>query len=48
VGAGKKTPASIIRGTCAFVSKIRGYSGVSDFVSAYRERNKKFFRKIEK
>ncbi|MBN1804928.1 MAG: hypothetical protein JW837_06730 [Sedimentisphaerales bacterium] len=37
----------IIRATCAFDSKIRGFSGESVFVSACMEGNKNFFRKIE-
>jgi hypothetical protein len=47
VGAGKKMPPSIIGGTCAFDSKIRVFLKVADFVSAYMERDKNFFRKIE-
>ena len=43
----EKRRPSIIRGTCAFGSKIRGFSGISEFVSAYEEKNKNFFRKIE-
>ena len=39
--------ASIIRGTCAFDTKIWGFSRESLFVSAYEERDKKIFRKIE-
>jgi len=46
-GAGKKMPPSIIRATCKFDSKIRGFLKVSDFISACMERNKNFFRKIE-
>jgi hypothetical protein len=41
-------PASIIRGRCVFESKIWGFLRESLFVSAYEERNKNFFRKIEK
>ena len=47
VGAGKKMPPSIIRRPCRFDSKIRGFWGRSEFVSACLERNKKIFRKIE-
>jgi hypothetical protein len=42
----EKRRPSIIRATCRFDSKIRVFSGVSDFVSAYLERDKNFFRKI--
>jgi hypothetical protein len=47
VGAGKKTPASIIRGTCAFESKFEAVSRDLGHVSRLVERNKNFFRKIE-
>jgi hypothetical protein len=40
-------PPSIIGRTCRFDSKFRGFLKVSDFISAYVERNKNFFRKIE-
>ena len=44
---GEKSSPPIIRGTCAFDSKNRVFLRVSEFVSAYVGRNKKFFRKIE-
>ena len=40
-------PASIIRGSCRFDSKIRVFLKGIDFVSSYKERSKNFFRKIE-
>ena len=43
----EKSSPSIIRASCRFDSKIRVFSGVPDFVSAYVERNKNFFQKIE-
>jgi hypothetical protein len=43
----EKRRPSIIRASFTFDSKIRGFSEVSDFVSAYKERDKNFFRKIE-
>ena len=45
-GAGKKMPPSIIGRSCRFDSKIRVFSEVSDFVSAYVKGIKNFFRKI--
>ena len=42
----KNRGPSIIRRTCAFDSKIRVFLEVSEFVSAYIERDKNFFRKI--
>ncbi len=46
-GSPKKGSPSIIGGTCRFDSKIRVFWEMSDFVSAYVERNKNIFRKIE-
>ena len=46
-GTRKKNSPSIIRRRCAFESKNRGFSRMSEFVSAYMERDKKFFRKIQ-
>jgi len=46
-GALKKGSPSIIRATCRFDSKIRGFLKGTDFVSAYVERDKNFFRKIQ-
>jgi hypothetical protein len=46
-GQEEKNNSPIIRATCRFDSKIRGFSGAPDFVSTYVERNKNFFQKIE-
>ena len=43
----EKRRPSIIRASFTFDSKIRVFSVMPDFVSAYMERNKKNFRKIE-
>jgi len=40
-------PPSIIRASFSYDSKIRGFSGMAEFVSACLERNKNFFRKIQ-
>ena len=40
-------PPSIIGRTCRFDSKIRGFSGMVDFVSAYVKGIKNFFRKVQ-
>jgi hypothetical protein len=47
LGQAEKMPASIIGRTCRFDSKIRVFLKVGEFVSAYLERNKIFFRKIQ-
>jgi hypothetical protein len=41
-------PLSIIRGRCAFDTKNERFLRGVVFVSAYEERDKNFFRKIEK
>jgi len=46
-GGEKKRRPSIIRASFTFDSKIRGFSGMSDFVSACLVRDKNFFRKIQ-
>jgi len=46
-GRRKKRRPSIIRRTCAFDSKNGVFGVMCDFVSAYVERDKNFFRKIE-
>ena len=47
VGAGIKTPASIIRCTFAFDSKNGLDSGCPKIVTRFVERDKNYFRKIE-
>jgi len=44
---GEKRRPSIIRRPCSFDSKIRVFSRRTEYVSAYKERDKIFFRKIE-
>jgi hypothetical protein len=47
MGAGKKMPASIIRGTCAFDSKNQFVFRSLRHISCLLERNKKFLEKLK-